>query len=1059
MGIAFYEMGGETSTKLPLLITAIVLVLSAALLSSGLSFVFQNPSSSFSAANEFDSPNYSQFQTQQAPGQSVSVSVSDELGIPFDGVSVQGLMFAPSSLGNGMREVFSGFTSGGSVTFRDLSKALAISNAWVKEDPATAHRAITHDIILFLTYFDSTGIHYKQGSTLLSTQDFLAGHSYSASMQVQGRNSAQKAGAISSPGAGMTTTFTQSTTATPSSCGNVGSCVWVRDPTHSKSSGITAIPVEWLTVNDNANEGLSGSMGFTIYSSHVQSWKERFVIGVGFSAANPNTCGQSGLGIGCTFEDGGITAQSTLAGQSNFHNGMAPCWGSVGATCTLTMQGSVEDDLFYMTVSGQPVDCNGNQVTSSSSACQVLEMGTSAIVATQSPGGTWGPVFNLVNGPPFPSDSAFWQQTVTSSLGTYSKSYQTIDSFQLPNYYSSTPTSSSTTSDYSIPVGAVLDAVKGLAGIAASVLVRLDSSFETDQTSSSITMGSVSYSSNSGYINVGITAGTTGFSFSSGNTGAIPVMGVTLSSASSTGIALSSITRNYRPNGASNSQLSLSPPGAVLCDTLSLGCLGYVAGSQVTLIGDNSISNQNPFDNWASSGSITLSCIQCLETVATISGAGTITENFFSAVYWDGFAFNSCAQFTPAPVLTSGNTCVGNTYRAFPLYLWYHLGTTVSYFPSQVAGFSDTAVVSPPFGLGDFPSSFSFVTNDATLDICNVLLQGTNAVSFSQSGLPASATWSARVNWYYAYPYINGPSCLMPSNSGTTYTYAKSGANGGTITFNNFPAGYSYQYTIPSVSYLSCTYSPNPASGLTPAPTISFAGTCNPTFTESGLPSGTYWSVVFNGVAHASTTPSITIVGIPPGTYFWTVNPVTSGGCTYNPNQSSGSFNTAIQSSVPITFSRSCPTTTSTTSTMTTTTSTTTTTHTTTTTTSFTTTTTRSTSTTTSTLTSTSTTSTTTHSTTTTTTTTRTTSTTTTTANQYYLTMRVTGTGSGYVTPASGYYAAGSMVTITGTPNPGCNSFISWAGSGSGSYSGIKDPATITMNGPITETATFKNVC
>lgn len=79
-------------------------------------------------------------------------------------------------------------------------------------------------------------------------------------------------------------------------------------------------------------------------------------------------------------------------------------------------------------------------------------------------------------------------------------------------------------------------------------------------------------------------------------------------------------------------------------------------------------------------------------------------------------------------------------------------------------------------------------------------------------------------------------------------------------------------------------------------------------------------------------------------------------------------------------------------------------------------------------------------------------------ASQYYLTMAKNGVGT--VSPSSGYYNAGSQVIITATQT--CRvglskgwSFNGWTGSGSGSYSGFNNPATITMNGPITETATF----
>jgi hypothetical protein len=71
---------------------------------------------------------------------------------------------------------------------------------------------------------------------------------------------------------------------------------------------------------------------------------------------------------------------------------------------------------------------------------------------------------------------------------------------------------------------------------------------------------------------------------------------------------------------------------------------------------------------------------------------------------------------------------------------------------------------------------------------------------------------------------------------------------------------------------------------------------------------------------------------------------------------------------------------------------------------------------------------------------------------QYYLTM-TSGPG-GTVSPSSGWRASGSTVSIRATPASGY-SFTNWAGSGTGSYSGPNNPASITMGGPITETATF----
>ncbi len=71
---------------------------------------------------------------------------------------------------------------------------------------------------------------------------------------------------------------------------------------------------------------------------------------------------------------------------------------------------------------------------------------------------------------------------------------------------------------------------------------------------------------------------------------------------------------------------------------------------------------------------------------------------------------------------------------------------------------------------------------------------------------------------------------------------------------------------------------------------------------------------------------------------------------------------------------------------------------------------------------------------------------------QYYLTM-AHGTG-GTVSPASGWRNSGAAVSINAMPAAGY-SFTNWTGSGTGSFSGTNNPASITMGGPITETATL----
>ena len=74
---------------------------------------------------------------------------------------------------------------------------------------------------------------------------------------------------------------------------------------------------------------------------------------------------------------------------------------------------------------------------------------------------------------------------------------------------------------------------------------------------------------------------------------------------------------------------------------------------------------------------------------------------------------------------------------------------------------------------------------------------------------------------------------------------------------------------------------------------------------------------------------------------------------------------------------------------------------------------------------------------------------------QYQLTM-ISDIGT---TTDSGLYDAGSEVQISATPStaePGEQYvFAGWVGMGTGCYNGLANPATVTMNGPITETASW----
>jgi Divergent InlB B-repeat domain len=75
-------------------------------------------------------------------------------------------------------------------------------------------------------------------------------------------------------------------------------------------------------------------------------------------------------------------------------------------------------------------------------------------------------------------------------------------------------------------------------------------------------------------------------------------------------------------------------------------------------------------------------------------------------------------------------------------------------------------------------------------------------------------------------------------------------------------------------------------------------------------------------------------------------------------------------------------------------------------------------------------------------------------STQYYLTTVPSPASGGTVAPPSGWFAAGAEVNLSAVPNSGF-AFVNWSGSGNGSYSGTNATPVISMNGPITETATF----
>ncbi|MFZ1024093.1 MAG: hypothetical protein WAN87_08155, partial [Thermoplasmata archaeon] len=76
---------------------------------------------------------------------------------------------------------------------------------------------------------------------------------------------------------------------------------------------------------------------------------------------------------------------------------------------------------------------------------------------------------------------------------------------------------------------------------------------------------------------------------------------------------------------------------------------------------------------------------------------------------------------------------------------------------------------------------------------------------------------------------------------------------------------------------------------------------------------------------------------------------------------------------------------------------------------------------------------------------------------QYRLSVGLLPAGSGLVFPTSAWYNASLVVNVSALPATG-DAFASWTGTGIGSYSGTSNPALVTMESVVSETANFQPV-
>ncbi|MCW6168960.1 MAG: thermopsin [Thermoplasmatales archaeon] len=162
------------------------------------------------------------------------------------------------------------------------------------------------------------------------------------------------------------------------------------------------------------------------------------------------------------------------------------------------------------------------------------------------------------------------------------------------------------------------------------------------------------------------------------------------------------------------------------------------------------------------------------------------------------------------------------------------------------------------------PSAYSgsFPVDGTAVTVSITFSEVTYFIIFTESNLPSGSTWYVNITGHDSGPI-------------TASTYTLSLPNG------------TYSYTVSTSDH---TYGPSSSSGSvavagsTASKSVSFAELYTVTFTESGLSSGTSWSVTLNGTTESSTTNTITF-SLPNGTYSYTIANISG----YNISKPSGS--------------------------------------------------------------------------------------------------------------------------------------------------------------------------
>lgn len=179
-------------------------------------------------------------------------------------------------------------------------------------------------------------------------------------------------------------------------------------------------------------------------------------------------------------------------------------------------------------------------------------------------------------------------------------------------------------------------------------------------------------------------------------------------------------------------------------------------------------------------------------------------------------------------------------------------------------------VATPVAGYTVSPNSGTVTVSGSSVNVNVVFTRVTYTVTFTESGLPSGTLWTVTLS---GTPNTNTGNTLQFTEPNATYGYAVTPIAGYTVSPNSGNVVVNGADVEVDLAFIQGTYSV--------------------VFTESGLPSGTSWTVTLAGTPALSATSTIKF-SEPNGSYGYTVSP--SAGYTVSPHTGSVTVNGATVS-------------------------------------------------------------------------------------------------------------------------------------------------------------------